>query len=60
MEQNLVTAGKVLYILTTLVGVFKSWMALISNISPVIWENVEHIAASHQLHLISPAAKNVK
>lgn len=60
MEQNLLTAEKVLYILTKLVGVFKSWMALITNISSMIWENVEQIKASHQLDLISPAAKNVK
>lgn len=60
MEQNILTAGNVLYILTTLAGVSKTWMALVSDISSVIWKNVERVAASHQLHLMSLAAKNVK
>jgi len=59
MEQNLLTTGKALYILSTLKGVFISWMALISSISCMTWESVEQIAASQQLDLTSLMAKNM-
>lgn len=54
------TAGKALYILTTLVGGSKGWRVLISNISSMTRENTGQRAASHQLDLIALAAKNVR